>query len=215
MNNHRRRWRVAALAAGAAAVVAITPIVAFRGASAASSAAAATVLREAGHASASQRTGSPDAAYWYSASTYTHEGHTYRREIWIGHHAVSVLREPGVAPGILRLSAASFPVGAGSLTWDQLYALPTDTSTLKATLVADIHGAGSGQDAELFVIVGDLLRESPAPPLLRQALYEVAAGIPGVRLVGQVTDPARAHGDRCRTRRTAIHHQCQQRTAPR
>jgi len=42
----------------------------------------------------------------------------------------------------------------------------------------------------MFVIVGDLLRESPASPALRKALWEVAARIPGVTLVGNVTDAA-------------------------
>jgi hypothetical protein len=42
--------------------------------------------------------------------------------------------------------------------------------------------------AELYTVVGDLLRESPAPPALREALYEVAAGIPGVKLVGNYQD---------------------------
>jgi hypothetical protein len=38
------------------------------------------------------------------------------------------------------------------------------------------------------VEIGDLLRESPAAPALRKALYDVAAGIPGVRLVGNLKD---------------------------
>lgn len=53
---------------------------------------------------------------------------------------------------------------------------------------ADIRGAGPDPQSELFTIVGDLLRESPAPPALRKALYDVAAGIPGVHLTGKVTD---------------------------
>jgi hypothetical protein len=38
------------------------------------------------------------------------------------------------------------------------------------------------------VQVGDLLRESDASPELRAALFKVAAGIPGVKLLGTVTD---------------------------
>lgn len=187
----RRRWRVVALTAAAAAVVAVTPILAVRGVWPTSTASAATVLRQAGQAAAAQRTGWPEAAYWHSTSTYTNAGHTYRRDIWLGHRASSVLRDSGVGDGVLlALDPAQFDTGVVALTWDQLYALPTDPAALKTTLVATIHGQGNGTDAETFVIVGDLLRESPAPPLLRQALYEVAAGIPGVRSVGQVTDPA-------------------------
>jgi len=61
---------------------------------------------------------------------------------------------------------------------------------LDAQLRAGIKGTGNGDDAELFVIVGDLLRESPASPALREALWEVAARIPGVTLVGATTDSA-------------------------
>ena len=38
-------------------------------------------------------------------------------------------------------------------------------------------------------MVGDLLRESNASAQLRSALFQVAAGIPGVELVGNVSDP--------------------------
>src|SRR5262249_23645006 len=78
--------------------------------------------------------------------------------------------------------------GGTALTWDQLYALPTDPGQLTAALQADIKGAGPDPQSELFTIVGDLLRESPAPPALRKALFDVAAGIPGVHLTGKVTD---------------------------
>ncbi|MGH2655368.1 MAG: CU044_5270 family protein [Actinomycetota bacterium] len=48
---------------------------------------------------------------------------------------------------------------------------------------------GAPAAVKMFTIVGDLLRETAAPPELRAALYEVAARIPGVILVGEVTDP--------------------------
>lgn len=41
----------------------------------------------------------------------------------------------------------------------------------------------------MFVIVTDLLSETVTPPELRAALYEVAARIPDVELLGRVTDP--------------------------
>jgi hypothetical protein len=183
----RRRLRIATVMSAAAAAVVITPIVALGNGQPSASASAATLLREAGRAAAAQPGGWPDASYWHSVSTYLRDGSTHRRDIWIGHHAPSVLRDSGYVPAVVSVSG-SFPAGSVALTWDQLYALPTDPDTLAATLRADIHGAGSSDDAELFVMVGDLLRESPAPPELRQALYEVAAGIPGVRSTGQITD---------------------------
>ncbi|MDQ4004949.1 MAG: CU044_5270 family protein [Actinomycetota bacterium] len=48
---------------------------------------------------------------------------------------------------------------------------------------------GAPVTQEMFVIVADLLRETVTPPELRAALYEVAARIPDVELVGDVTDP--------------------------
>src|SRR5262249_58453862 len=88
---------------------------------------------------------------------------------------------------VLALGQGLFPAGGTALTWDELYALPTDPGQLTATLQADIKGAGPDPQSELFTIVGDLLRESPAPPALRKALFDVAAGIPGVHLTGKDT----------------------------
>ena len=149
---------------------------------------AATLLRAAGNAAARQQGGWPDAAYWDVVSVYQRDGKTYHREIWVSHHGHSVLRDDGVSAGVLPLGPGVFPAGGTSLTWDQLYALPTDPAQLTAALQADIKGAGPNPQSELFTIVGDLLRESPAPPALRKALYDVAAGIPGVHLTGKVTD---------------------------
>ena len=47
---------------------------------------------------------------------------------------------------------------------------------------------GPPGDAETFTLVGDLLRETYASPAVRAALYEVAADLPGVELVGNVRD---------------------------
>jgi hypothetical protein len=104
-------------------------------------------------------------------SNYERDGQTITREIWISHHGTSVLRDPGV----LALGPAMFPAGGSEFTLDELYTLPTDPAKLAAALRSGIHGAGKDDDSELFIIVGNLLRESPASPALRQALYEVAA----------------------------------------
>jgi hypothetical protein len=121
-------------------------------------------------------------------------GHTYHREIWIGHRAGGVLRDPGVDAGVIPLTGPTL-FGEG-LTWDKLYALPTDPAKLGAVLSDKVKGFGpdpnptGGVSAlqEEFVEIGDLLRESPASPALRKALYDVAAGIPGVRLAGNLKD---------------------------
>jgi hypothetical protein len=154
------------------------------------------LLRAAGDAAGAQQGGWPDAAYWHVTSIYTRAGHTYQRDIWIGHHASGVLRDPGVAPGVMPLGPARFPDGGSGVTWDQLYALPTDPAALGALLSNNVKGygpdpnptGGVSSTQELFVSIGDLLRESPASPALRKALYDVAAGIPGVRLIGNMKD---------------------------
>jgi hypothetical protein len=48
--------------------------------------------------------------------------------------------------------------------------------------------SGPPGPAEDFVQVGDLLRESDAPPAVRTALFEYAATIPGVVALGSVSD---------------------------
>jgi hypothetical protein len=72
--------------------------------------------------------------------------------------------------------------------------LPTDPDTLYNTLHDDAVGAGNSTYAEMFTLVGDSLRESDASPALRASLYDVAARIPGVELVGPATDRLGRHG---------------------
>ncbi len=183
----RRKFALGGIAVAACAALITVPVLIDAGGSGAE-ASAATLLRAAGNAAARQHGGWPDAAYWHVVSVYQRGGKTYHREIWVAHHGTSVLRDNGVAGGVLPLGPGLFPAGGTALTWDQLYALPTDPAQLTAALNADIKGAGPDPQSELFTIVGDLLRESPAPPALRKALYDVAAGIPGVHLTGKTTD---------------------------
>jgi hypothetical protein len=188
------RHRTLVLAGGTAAAVAAlitVPVVGIGGSGPHGRADAAPLLREAGRAAGAQPGGWPDAPYWHVASSYVRNGQTYQRDIWVAHHGQSVLHDTGLPgdPGFLPIGAGIFGAGGTTLTWDELYALPTDPDQLAATLQADVHGFGPNDETELFVAVGDLLRETPAPPELREALYDVAADIPGVQVTGQVTDP--------------------------
>jgi hypothetical protein len=72
--------------------------------------------------------------------------------------------------------------------------LPTDPDALYAQLKDETASYGNRQYAEMFVLVGDALRETNASPAQRAALYAVAARIPGVALVGEVTDSAGRRG---------------------
>ncbi|MCW2571275.1 MAG: hypothetical protein JWO88_1333 [Frankiales bacterium] len=90
-----------------------------------------------------------------------------------------MLKDSGVDSGVLPLEVALLAAGGSGITWEGLWALPTDAGALEQKLRDRINGADKGDDnSELFVIVGDLLRESPAPPALRKALWQVAANIP-------------------------------------
>lgn len=62
-------------------------------------------------------------------------------------------------------------------------------STDPATLLKQIHRQDGGPDtpAEWFTNVGDFMRDSDVPPVIRAALYRVTALIPGVKLLGTQT----------------------------
>lgn len=66
--------------------------------------------------------------------------------------------------------------------------LPTKAARLGALLRKRAIEGGPPGPREDFVQVGDLLRETDAPPALRAALFKVAASIPGVRILGRRTD---------------------------
>ena len=183
--------RLTAAAAGAAAVLVIPAISLHSGSTPTASAAAAEVLHRAAVAAGAQPDGGwQDAKYWYSKSTYSRDGHTFTREIWIGHHDQGFLKDAGVDDRVMPLGMPALFDNGGH--WDSLWSLPTDPDQLTSLFRSQIHKAGSGPDpdSELFTWVGDYLRETPAPPKLRAALYEVAARVPGVELVGPTTDSA-------------------------
>jgi hypothetical protein len=80
--------------------------------------------------------------------------------------------------------------GKGGLSYLDLSKLPTDVAALRAMIVDRKIESGPAGDAETFTIIGDLLRETYAPPALRAALYQIASGLPGVELIGTVKDEA-------------------------
>jgi hypothetical protein len=85
-------------------------------------------------------------------------------------------------------TGSTFVPGPGGLSFVDLSGLPTDPDELLTVIEARRIEGGPPGDAETFTIVGDLLRETYGPPALRAALYEVAASLPGVELVGETTD---------------------------
>jgi hypothetical protein len=75
-------------------------------------------------------------------------------------------------------------------TYRLLQSLPTDPRALLNLIYADSQGEGQavGPDGEAFTTIGDLIREAIVPPRTAAALYRAAALIPGVTLVGHVTN---------------------------
>lgn len=84
--------------------------------------------------------------------------------------------------------------GPGGLSYTDFSEYSTDPDELYDQIRSKAQGHGPSTDAEMLVLVGDLLRETVTPPDLRAALFRVAARIPGVELVGEVTDPAGRKG---------------------
>ncbi len=128
------------------------------------------------------------------------------RQIWIGWNGSGRIaqtssdprfvtprdRAAWVADGRPRLSAGGWDqrFGPHGLTLGPVneWKLPTDPAQLGALLRQRAIEGGPPGPREDFVQVGDLLRETGAPPALRAALFKVAASIPGVRVLGRVTD---------------------------
>jgi hypothetical protein len=129
-----------------------------------------------------------------------------RRQVWIGANGSGLLRESfGTATftsAADRRLCDAMPKGAisqpgTSNLWfaphcfsigpnNDVNALSTDPRKLLVQMRRADGGPRSA--SEDFVHVGDFLRETDARPALRAALYEAAALIPGVRLLGTVRD---------------------------
>jgi hypothetical protein len=78
--------------------------------------------------------------------------------------------------------------GPGELTYRSYADLPTDPEELLDLIESRELIGGPNGDWETFTIIGDLLRGTYTQPKVRAALYQVAAELPGVELVGRVMD---------------------------
>jgi hypothetical protein len=84
--------------------------------------------------------------------------------------------------------------GLNDPTYRLLQTLPTSPHALLAMIYRVERGHGPGSAQEAFVTIGDLLRNTIAPPKVTAALYRAAALIPGVILVSDATDAIGRHG---------------------
>ncbi len=73
-------------------------------------------------------------------------------------------------------------------TYRLLKSLPTDPRVLLNLIRKATAGTGQTSDQEAFTTIGDLLRESIAPPDVSAALFRAAALIPGVTVVHHAAD---------------------------
>jgi hypothetical protein len=164
------------------------------------------VLHEAAKAAGSQSGGWPNARYWYVKSAYMCGGKTYYNSIWISRYRYGITENTGPATSNPLCTPSgktivggpdNFGVTEKGLTWSQLYALPTDPARLERLLIAESGLTFSPNPTSRKVWTGEedffqdimgLLGGTPAPPALREALYEVAARIPGVKVKGDYTD---------------------------
>jgi len=79
--------------------------------------------------------------------------------------------------------------GPGGLYSEDLSTLPTEPDALFRLIEERSKNSGPGLHPEMFVMVGDLLRETVAPAELRAALFRVAERIPGVKVTAEIKDP--------------------------
>lgn len=217
----RRRWLVTAAgvtAAAAAAAAFLGPDSTGEG-----TASAATVLRQAAVATRAQpappRPGPGEYLYVKSESAYltvtvSREDQAYAvlvprvRELWVGPDG-GRMRETSGEPRFLSDRDRELWIAAGQPREQEVWTeaveappaleLPSNPDALYERLEAQSQGHPEGVHEEMFTLLADALRETmlrylTATPAQRAALYEVAARIPGVELVGRVTDPVGRNG---------------------
>lgn len=97
---------------------------------------------------------------------------------------------------IPKRSGGDFDLLMGLATPWQLRQLPTEPQALRRFLqdrlqrLAPTRSGGLPLDQRIFTPAATLLLAPGAPAALRAALFQVMKSIPGVELLGRVTDPA-------------------------
>jgi hypothetical protein len=203
-----RRLPGAALAVTAVtAALLVYPTVTVNGTRPAASANAAAFLHGVADKAAHGR--ATDAPYWKVKARYhlvlanangVIQSKPVTQSAWYGRKTITI---QGGNSGACHDGYCTFPAATGggqlswtiagkAITWDDLDRLPTDPKTLKSRLLGD--STGQGRDGILYPSIVQLLATSPAGPALRSALFDVLAGLDGVRLIGPVKDSTGRHG---------------------
>jgi hypothetical protein len=199
------RWRIAAPAVAAAVAVGLlaVPVIVGNGTGGAQFASAADALNSAAAVAGSQPMAAPAAGqYLYTKTeglgwrimlgpstdgsslvTQTSKSTPYTEEAWLGTDG------SGERIGTQDGKPYHDTYRAGELSWEDNSNLPTDPSALlKVIESGDLGGASHPSVSVMFQIVGETLQGGYASPELRSALYQVAANLPGVELVGNAQD---------------------------
>ena len=127
------------------------------------------------------------------------------REIWLAADGSGRLRETvgehiflsdadraaWMAVGSPPIHANNIDFAPGEGAFFDASVLPTDVDELRAHVRSRAEQADRRPiEVGMFVTIGDFLRETVAPPEVRAALFEVAATLPGIELLGDMTDHA-------------------------
>lgn len=126
------------------------------------------------------------------------------REIWLAANETGWLHETGGSPTFLSdrdrqawiadgrpnlgTGESSDRLGGGANGQMTSLDLPSEADALYARLHREAEGNGNGVYPEMFTLIGDALRENYTTPAQRAALYEVAARLPGIVLLGHTAD---------------------------
>ena len=209
---HRRRKPAIVVAVAAAAAVAITLALPPRSTPGASPAAMRLLAKIAAVAAAQPSPPVRNSQFWYIESWVSYEmcvdgsgGFTctmekpHERQIWqsVSNQCVTgLLREDGRdSPLTFSTNYLHCPYRGdmNDPTYRLLQSLPTDPHALLSLIERGMQGQ-KGRSEGAFTTIGDLLRESVAPPQVSAALYRAAALIPGVTVVANATDAIGRHG---------------------
>lgn len=210
----RRRWLAVPALAAAVAATAFAVLVS-SGEDSTASAAAATLRRAASVArtQAPLTPGPGQYVYTKSINAYTNTivpangaaaAYTalvpHVREIWLGRddgrlHETSGTPEFLTAQDRQRWVAAGRPdlpetPSESKLPPTRPLNLPTDPNAVYDRLEQEASATDNPVYVEMFTLIGDSLRETAATPAQRAALYQVAARLPGIELLGAVEDSA-------------------------
>ncbi|MGW6739201.1 CU044_5270 family protein [Streptomyces sp. NPDC055025] len=210
----RRRLRFVVSAVAVAAVAAgifVLPVAGMDGAPPAAGANAATFLRDVAVTAAEKP--ASHARYWKVHARYTsgtRPGH--EQTTWYSRTSVTVSNPAGGESGVCHGGLCTFDERRGGqtawsfgrerVTWDELAELPTEPQALRTRFLS---GSADG-DRALYNGIVSLLATAPSGPHLRAALFDVLAGMDGVRLLGPAVDSEGRHGTAVEWQGPAVHH---------